>query len=393
MTVGSSLRSSWLPVVSLAFGTFALVTTEFLPIGLLSLIANDFATSPGAAGILVTTPGIVAAIAAPICTVAAGSIDRRLLLVGFTLLLVLSNLIVATSTTFEIAVAGRALLGVSVGGFWTFAAVVGRKLVEAQYGNRATSLVMTGISVGTVVGVPLGSALGGFLGWRLAFIAVAVLCFFVLLVQAAVLPKIVMPTSQSFKGLAGTFYDRPLVAALGAIALAAAGHFAAYTYLEPHLVHEVGAGPKALACMLAIFGAAGIAGTFLGERVASRNPPGGTAIVAFTMAASILASVYFSPSLLLEAAAVAVWGAAFGAIPVCVQLWTYAAGPDRFEASSALTVTIFQIALAAGSFGGGLVADAWGISSAFVAAAAIATLCALLAGFVSVKTIDTMMEN
>lgn len=271
MAVSTSSRSPWLAFLSLATGTFALVTTEFLPIGLLSFIADDFDKSPGAAGILVTTPGIVAAIVAPLCTVAAGSIDRRLLLVGFALLLVLSNLIVATSGSFEMAIAGRSLLGVSVGGFWTFAAAVGRRLVETEQGNRATSIVIAGISVGTVVGVPLGSALGGLLGWRSAFIAVAVLCLFVLLFQAVVLPKITMATSQSLKGLADTIRDRRLAIAFAAIALAAGGHFAAYTYLEPHLAHDVGAGPTALGWMLAIFGGAGIAGTFIGERVASRS--------------------------------------------------------------------------------------------------------------------------
>ncbi|UHS61292.1 MFS transporter [Agrobacterium vaccinii] len=392
MVVSTSSRSSWLAVLSLATGTFALVTTEFLPIGLLSDIANDFAKSPGSTGILVTTPGIVAAIVAPLCTVFAGSIDRRLLLVSFTLLLVLSNLIVATSSSFEMAITGRALLGVSVGGFWTFAAAVGRRLVETHQGNRAISVVMTGISVGTVVGVPLGSALGGLLGWRSAFIAVAALCLSVLLFQVAVLPKITMTTSQSFKGLADTIRDRKLVIAFAAIALAACGHFTAYTYLEPHLVHDVGADTTTLGWMLAIFGAAGIVGTFIGERVASRNPPAGTSLVALIMAASILMSILVVSNLLYEAIAVALWGAAFGAIPVCVQLWTFTAYPDRFETSSALMVTVFQIALAAGSLVGGLLTDTWGIPAAFMAATAFGIICSLLSISASLKTFTRSQE-
>jgi predicted MFS family arabinose efflux permease len=393
MKRSNSDRSSWLAVLSLAIGTFALVTTEFLPIGLLSYIASDFGVSPGAAGILVTTPGVFAAIAAPLCILAAGSTDRRLLLIGLTVLLMVSNLIVATSSSFELAIAGRALLGISVGGFWTFAAAVGRKLVDARDGNRATAIVMAGISVGTVVGVPLGSALGGLLGWRLAFVAVAVLCFFVVLIQAAFLPKITMATSQTFRGLVEALRNRKLVLAFAAIALAAGGHFTAYTYLEPHLVRDVGAGPTALAWMLAIFGLAGIVGTFVGERVAARNPPAGTAVVALTMAASILMSVYFISGLQFEAVAVALWGAAFGAVPVCVQLWSYAADPDRFEASTALTVTVFQIALAAGSFGGGILADAWTIPITFVAAATLSLLCALLSAICAALQTKTVLET
>ena len=393
MVARTSDRSAWLAVLSLAAGTFALVTTEFLPIGLLSHIAGDFGTSAGAAGILVTTPGIVAAVAAPFCTVAAGSIDRRLLLLGLTALLVLSNLIVATAGSFEVAVAGRALLGVCVGGFWTFAAAVGRRLVATDSGNRATSIVMAGISVGTVVGVPLGSALGGLLGWRLAFVAVAVLCIFVLLAQASVLPNIVMTTSQSLRGLVQTLRERKLAVAFLAASLAAGGHFAAYTYLEPHLVNDVGAGPAALGWLLAIFGGAGVVGTFVGERLAGRSPPAGTAVATVTMAASILMSVFFASSLPFVTVAVALWGAAFGAVPVCVQLWTYAANPDRFETSSALMVTVFQTALAAGSLGGGYLADAAGVPCAFLAAAIVSTLCALLSAFSISRSAKPILEN
>ncbi|WP_313606551.1 MFS transporter [Rhizobium sp.] len=385
MAANNSSSSLWMAVLSLSIGTFALVTTEFLPIGLLSYIADDFGISPGAAGFLVTMPGFFAAIAAPICTVAAGTVDRRILLLGFTILLTVSNLIVASASSFEVAVAGRALLGISVGGFWTFAAAAGRRLVEPQDGNRATSIVMTGISVGTVVGVPLGSALGSLLGWRLAFFAVAILSLVVVLIQALVLPKIFMTASQSFRDLARVAGDRKLAVAFAAIALAAGGHFTAYTYLEPHLVRDVGAGPTELGWMLAIFGGAGIAGTFIGERIASKSPPTGTAIVAIAMAASIFATVCASSNLLIESLAVAAWGTAFGAVPVCVQLWTYSASPERFETSSALTVSMFQIAVAAGSLGGGFLADGFGIRFAFMAATALSMFCALLAAISSFK--------
>jgi predicted MFS family arabinose efflux permease len=370
-------RSSWPAVLSVAVGTFVMVTTEFLPIGLLSNIAEEFGIPSGQAGILVTTPGIAAAIAAPVCTIAAGKVDRRLLLIGFTFLVLLSNIIVASATSFEVALVGRALLGVSVGGFWTFAAAVGRKLVLVEDGNRATSIIMAGISVGTVIGVPLGSALGSMMGWRLAFIVVAGLCLAAFLAQSAFLPKISIVTAQTVKTLVGAARSRKLAVVFIAAGLAACGHFAAYTYLEPHLVANVGANPATLGWLLAIYGAAGIVGTFIGEILSRRTPPAGFALVVVTMAASISMAVISAGSLPLETFAIAFWGLAFGAVPVCVQLWAYAADPDRFEASSALTVTVFQIAVAAGSSGGGLLADAYGLPTAFTTGAALSLLSVL----------------
>ena len=61
---GAACLRAWLAVTSIAVGTFAMVTTEFLPIGLLTAIAGDLGVSEGTAGLMVTVPGIVAAITA-----------------------------------------------------------------------------------------------------------------------------------------------------------------------------------------------------------------------------------------------------------------------------------------------------------------------------------------
>lgn len=371
-------NSSWPAVLSIAVGTFALVMSEFLPIGLLSHIANQFGIEAGQAGLLVTMPGLIAAIAAPICTVSANRVDRRLLLIGLTVLVLISNLIVASASSFEVAILGRALLGISIGGFWTFAAAVGRKLATLGDGNRATSIIMAGISIGTVVGVPLGSALGSIMGWRLSFIAVAALCLLVATAQATLLPKILIEAGQSWRGLRETARSPNLTLAFAATALTAGGHFAAYTYLEPHLVINALLDPARLGLFLAIYGVFGIVGTFVGERLSRQKPASGFMLVAMALAASIILTALLSWNPFAGVVAVALWGTAFGAVPVCVQIWTYASDPARFESSSAITVSVFQIAVAAGSFFGGLFADTQGIIAAFLAGACLNLLAALL---------------
>ena len=163
---GAAGLRAWLAVTSIAVGTFAMVTTEFLPIGLLTAIAGDLGVSEGTAGLMVTVPGIVAAITAPVVTVAAGSIDRRILVVLLTALIVLSNVVAWLTPTFTIMLLGRVLLGLCVGGFWTFAAAIGRRLVPEASGGRATALIIAAISVGTVVGVPAGAMIGELASWR-----------------------------------------------------------------------------------------------------------------------------------------------------------------------------------------------------------------------------------
>ncbi len=239
---------------------------------------------------------------------------------------------------------------------------------------------MAGISVGTVVGVPIGSTLGSFFGWRLAFGAVAGLGLAVMIAQALLLPRISIATAHTVRGLVGAATNRKLALAFMAVALAAAGHFAAYTYLEPHLVTDAGVTPSVLGWVLAVYGLAGVAGTYLGERVGREKPETGFFMLALVMAIAIIATAASSQTLPLEILWLALWGAAFGAVPVCIQLWTYAADPDRFEASSALIVTVFQISLAAGSYLGGSIADGFGLTTAFGFGAALNLLCALIIG-------------
>ena len=163
-----------------------------------------------------------------------------------------------------------------------------------------------------------------------------------------------------------------------ASALTAAGHFAAYTYLQPYLFRIVHLAPSATTWVLAASGSAGIVGTFAGERAASLNLRWtffGTAIL---LGSAIIMAAVLNGNCVTAIAAVVIWGAAFGAVPVCTQIWTYRSAPERFEPASAMGIAIFQIALAAGSFGGGAVVDHAGVLPAFLLGGALSLSSGLL---------------
>jgi predicted MFS family arabinose efflux permease len=354
-----------------------MVTSEFLPIGLLSLMAADLGTSAGRAGLLVTVPGAVAAVAAPVGAVLAGKADRRRLLLWLSVLIFISNGWIAVAGSFGEVLAARFLLGLSVGGFWTFAAAAGRRMVTPSQGNRATMLILTGISAGTVLGVPIGTAIGSAAGWRPAFAGVAALSLVVLLAQLALLPR--LPGGEPATPRAFLALLRVRRAAFGFVAagLAAAGHFAAYTYLEPFLSGAAGFRANALSWTLAAYGIAGIAGTFAGERAGSRDIRATFVGVAVLMGLAIFLAASLSAFPRWTAVLVVLWGAAFGALNVCIQVWTFEAAPEQFEAGSAVMVTVFQVALATGAFAGGIVIDEAGTLAPFLTAAALCLLCAL----------------
>jgi predicted MFS family arabinose efflux permease len=136
-----SALKSWLAVLSVALGAFVFVTSEFLPIGLLTQISAGLHVSDGTAGLMVTIPGLVATFAAPLMTVGAGRVDRRILMLGLTGLLVASNMTSALASNFAVMLAGRVMFGISVGGFWTIAVTLGSRLVPKPMMTRATTII------------------------------------------------------------------------------------------------------------------------------------------------------------------------------------------------------------------------------------------------------------
>ena len=370
-------RNVWPPIVAVACGTFVMVTSEFLPIGLLTSMADDLGVSPGRAGLFVTVPGLIAAIAAPVGAVIAGKADRRQLMVLLSLLIFLSNALVVFADSFAQVLAARIVLGLSVGGFWTFAVSAGRRMVGPTQGNRATMLILTGISAGTVFGVPIGTAVGDFAGWRAAFAGVAGLALLVAFAQMSLLPRLAGGAPASLGGFAALLRVRRAAVGFAAAAFASAGHFAAYTYLEPFLSATADFSPAALSWTLAAYGCAGILGTMAGERAGTRDIRRTFIGVGILMAIAMSMATLVSALPLWTAMCIAVWGASFGALNVCVQIWTFEAAPEKFEAGSAMMVTVFQVSLATGAFAGGIIVDEAGVLAAFLAAAALCLLCAL----------------
>ncbi len=371
---------AWLAVGSMTIGTFAMVTSEILPVGLLSEIAADLRISEGSAGLTVTVPGVMAAFAAPVLALTAGRVDRRLVLWSLSFLILASNLIVALAPTFTAVLFGRLLLGICVGGFWTFAVAAGRRLVAAADGNRATAMVVAGIAAGTVVGVPIGALLGHALGWRAAFAAISGLAAPVLLLQCLLLPRMPLESPAGMRNLIALLRISRARLGLVATALVAAGHFAAYTYLKPILHQDPAMTPTRISMLLFIFGIAGFAGTLLGERAMARSPWAGFTSTGLLVGVVTLLFPHSLGHLGAMIGLAGIWGAAFGAVPVCVQIWLYQSAPAQFESGSALTVTVFQSALGLGAFAGGELIDRLGVDSAMYLGSVLAMLSAALLG-------------
>ncbi|GAA0961517.1 MFS transporter [Actinocorallia libanotica] len=354
---GRSALKGWLAVAAVTLGIFALMTSELLPVGLLTPVGDALDVSPGTAGLMVTVPGLVAAFSAPLVTVATGRVDRRLVLVVLIGLMGAANLASAFATDFAVVLAARFLIGVSVGGFWSIAGGIALRLVPERHVGRATAVIFGGVETASVLGVPTGTLLGELGGWRTAFAAVGVLGLAALLFLLFLLPELPAERSVALADLPALFRGNAGVRiGLGMAFLLITGHFAAYTFVRPILQGD-GVDEGMISVFLLVFGVAGLLGNFVAGALVSwhlRRTVTGVA-AAFT---AVMALMALPPGGTARTAALlALWGLAYGAVPVTLQTWMNRAAPDAREAASSLFVSVFNLSISLGALFGGFAFD------------------------------------
>lgn len=369
----------WLAVLAVTLGIFSLMTSELLPVGLLTPVGSDLDVSAGTAGLMVTVPGLVAAASAPLVTVATGRFDRRLVLVLLVGLVGAANLASAFATDFTLVLLARFLIGISVGGFWSLAGGIALRLVPENQVPRATAVIFGGVETASVLGVPTGTFIGDLAGWRTAFAAVGALGLLALVCMVLLLPDLpaertlrlgdlpkVFRTNADFRlGIALTF-------------LVVTGHFVAYTFIRP-LLHERGVGDSGTSLLLLVFGLAGIVGNFAAGALVARRPRQTIGAMAMLLTASMALLALTSAGAVGSAGVLVLWGLGYGAVPVTLQTWILNAEPRATEAASSLYVSVFNLSIALGALLGGLVVQSLTTTSVLGIGCAL-SLLALLTG-------------
>ncbi|MCY1218396.1 Purine ribonucleoside efflux pump NepI [Achromobacter veterisilvae] len=386
-TEAPRIRASWGGVYAMAVCAFALIASEFLPVSLLTPIANDLRITEGMAGQGIAISGVFAVLTSLFISALAGRLDRKILLLGLTAAMGASGATVALAPDYFTYMLGRALIGVVVGGFWSMSAATAIRLVPAHQVPRALAIVNGGNALATVVAAPLGAYLGAVIGWRGAFLGLVPVALAALAWQWIALPS--MPVAARAPGGGHAFkafmlFKRPGVAAgMLASSLLFMGQFSLFTYVRPFLETVAGVHGAAISLILLVIGAAGFIGTLLIGRVLQwRFYQTLTAIPAL-MAATALALVAFGGWSAAVVALLGLWGLAGTSAPVGWWAWIARAFPKDAEAGGGLFVAVVQMSIALGSTAGGLLFDRYGYLGAFVMSAALLAGSAVLAAMTS----------
>ncbi|WP_081900781.1 MFS transporter [Allokutzneria albata] len=376
----------WPAVSAVAGATFTVVTSEMLPVGLLTPISRDLGVTEGAAGLTLAVTGLVAAMSAPLLVPALGRLDRRSVLCALMAVLTAGNLLAAWSPGFTVMLVARVLVGIGMGGVWAIAASLAARLVPPRSAASATSLIFSGIAVASVLGVPAGAHLGELAGWRAAFAGAGGVSLLVLAALAVSLPP--LPAEQAIRlGAMLRLAGAPRVrTGLVVVALLVVGHFAAYTYVRPVLEEVSGVGAGLIGTLLLVYGLFGVAGNFAAGAGAARSPRVTLLVLGGTLSVTMALVPILGLTTLAAAALLVVWGLAYGGVSVAAQSWMLASAPHAREAASALFAGVFNAAIALGALTGGLAADAAGTTAVMWLGAAFAAAAALVLGTAAAAT-------
>ncbi|WP_370374328.1 MFS transporter [Catenulispora sp. GP43] len=360
----SPLRS-WLGVAAITASLFTFVTTEMMPVGLLTPMSSSLHVALGVAGLMVTLYGVSSGLGVPFIVAWTRHVNRRLLLTALLAILAVGNLVTAAAPDFALVMAIRLIMGFANGAFWAIGVSMAMRLVPARHANRAASIALSGISIATVVGIPLGTFLAGISSWRTTFLIWSGLSALVFLAVALTIPSLPSDNAVSVREV----FELPRVnvrlrQVMVTVVLYVLGHYSAYTFVRPFMEKNAHASSAFITGLLVVFGAGGAIGNFGAEQLVKRNPRGTYLVARAALVVSLLALLALGHSRAGALVAAAVWGLAFGASNLCQINLVLACAPDRFEAAMSINTLGFNVSIALGALVGGVFADQSGVSSA-----------------------------
>lgn len=352
-------RPNWSAVFSVAFCVACLIIVEFLPVSLLTPMAQDLGISEGVAGQSVTVTAFVAMFASLFITQTIQATDRRYVVILFAVLLTLSCLLVSFANSFSLLLIGRACLGLALGGFWAMSASLTMRLVPPRTVPKALSVIFGAVSIALVIAAP----------------AMGVLCIFWIIKSLPSLPG--EPSHQ--KQNTFRLLQRPgVMAGMLAIFMSFAGQFAFFTYIRPVYMNLAGFGVDGLTLVLLSFGIASFIGTSLSSFILKRSVKLALAGAPLILAVSALVLTLWGSDKIVATGVAIIWGLTFALVPVGWSTWITRSLADQAEKAGSIQVAVIQLANTCGAAIGGYALDNIGLTSPLMLSGTLMLLTALL---------------
>jgi MFS transporter, DHA1 family, inner membrane transport protein len=366
MSKSKEKSSGTLALLALAISAFGIGTTEFVPVGLLSSIADDLSISITLAGLLISGYAIGVAIGAPVLTALTGKMNRKTLLMSLMVVFIIGNLVAGISTPFGLLLVARFITAFSHGIFFSIGSTIAADLVPENKRASAIAFMFTGLTVATVTGVPLGTFIGQAFGWRATFLGVALLGVIGIIASAILVPKDLKESPPAkFSEQLKILTNGKLLLAFAITALGYGGTFVAFTYLAPLLEDVTGFSAKFVSVILLVYGVAVAIGNMIGGKASDKNPLKALFWMFVLQAIILFVMTFALPFKVAGIITIFFMGLfAFMNVPGLQVLVVNLAEkyvPSAVNVASALNIAAFNVGIAIGSFVGGVIVDSIGL--------------------------------
>lgn len=350
-----------LALFALTLSAFAIGTTEFVIVGLIPTMAQDLAVSLPSAGLLVSLYALGVAVGAPVLTALTGKWPRKQVLLAVMSLFVAGNLLAWQAPSYETLVGARILTGLAHGVFFSIGSTIATGLVAKEKAASAIAIMFTGLTVALVTGVPLGTYIGQHFGWETTFLVVAILGLIALIGSAVLVPSnLKQAPATKISEQVKVLTEPRLLLVYAITAIGYGGSFTAFTFLASILQDVSGFNASAISLIMLVYGVSVAFGNIWGGKMADRLGPTKALSWIFLGLASVLLVFNFTAVNPITAVlTILVWGAfAFGNVPglqVYVVKLAEQYTPHAVDVASGLNIAAFNVGIAIGAWGGGMI--------------------------------------
>ena len=374
-----STRHRYIAMVAMALGGFGIGTTEFVAMGLLNLIAEDFAISEDQAGHVISAYALGVVVGAPLITTLTGSIPRRrlaLLLMGA---FVVGNGLSVFAHSYGILMLSRFIAGFPHGAYFSVTALIAASMAPNGKRGKAVALTGMGLSVATVIGVPIAQWLGSTFGWNAAFAMVAAIGVVTFVALWLTVPHMtLMPRTKPLTELGALVNSQVLMTlAIGTVGFG--GMFAVYTYISWTLTENAGFNGNLIWIPLMVYGIGMVIGTYIGGVLADRNLEYAILSTLLSLIVVLSAFYFLSHNAVAGIINFGVIGLLGSTLVPNLQTRLMDVAGEAQTLAAALNHSALNMANAAGAaVGGAVIAAGYGYSTPALAGAAMAACGALL---------------
>jgi DHA1 family inner membrane transport protein len=372
------------PLMALAVAAFGIGTSEFIIMGLLPNLAEDFHVSIPKAGALVTAYALSVTIGSPLVAMATARLERKhalLLLMG---VFIAGNLACALAPTYNLLFLARVLTALCHGAFFGIGSVVAANLVPRNQRAQAIALRFSGLTLANVLGVPAGTALGQALGWRASFWAIVPIGVIAAGAVLWLVPQQTQVTSRLIHEFRVLRSPRVLLV-LAMSVLCSASLFCVFTYIAPMLETVTGVSPHGVTIVLLLFGVGITVGNLAGGALSDWKPMRFLVMSLLTLLVALTCLYFAAPFVIPMVAAVLVWGAITFAAGTPLQARIVEQASAAPNLASTLNQGAFNLGNASGAtIGGMLLTAGFGYRQLPIASGLIA-MCTLALALLSVR--------